>query len=210
MIFKYSNLQANAKLVGCYLSTWMDEHGNNCYPSIKRISHETSLSEVTVCKYIAELRNTGWLTANKHGYDGQQWARNQYHPQIPEPHILEFTRHLSRFSASGKGTKAPMGRHLNSEGKALKELNTSNTVTNTVSSTGGKNGKRFIPPSIDEISKYCRENKKVVDAEQFWNFYETKGWYVGKNKMKSWKHAVALWHSRNKTEAKPDPREYYV
>jgi len=81
---------------------------------------------------------------------------------------------------------------------------------NRIEESKGKNGKRFIPPSIEDIKKYCHEKNKEVDAEQFCNFYESKGWYVGKNKMKSWKHAVALWHSRNKTEAKPDPREYYV
>ena len=210
MIFKHCDLPSSGKLVGAYLSTWMDEHGNNCYPSIKRISHETSLSEPTVCKYIAELRDTGWLNSQKKGYDGQDWARNQYYPLIPTQHIEDFTRHLTRFSASLEGTKTDRERHLNRPRKALNQLNTINTVTNTVSSIGGKNGKRFIPPSIEDVKKYCHEKNKDVDAEQFCNFYESKGWYVGKNKMKSWKHAVALWHSRNKTESKPDPREYYV
>jgi len=68
---------------------------------------------------------------------------------------------------------------------------------NRIEESKGKNGKRFIPPSIQEIEKYCREKNKSVDAEQFWNFYESKGWYVGKNKMKSWHSAVGLWHSRN-------------
>jgi len=80
---------------------------------------------------------------------------------------------------------------------------------NRIEESKGKNGKRFIPPSIEDVKKYCHEKNKDVDAEQFCNFYESKGWYVGKNKMKSWKHAVALWHNR-KAEVKPDPMEYYV
>ena len=69
---------------------------------------------------------------------------------------------------------------------------------NRIEESRGKNGKRFVPPSVEEIKKYCHEKNKVVDPEQFWNFYESKGWFVGKNKMKSWHHAIALWHSRNK------------
>ena len=41
-----------------------------------------------------------------------------------------------------------------------------------------------------------------VDAERFVDFYRSKGWLVGKNKMKDWKAAVRSWHSRNKMEGR--------
>ena len=53
--------------------------------------------------------------------------------------------------------------------------------------------KRFTKPTIAEIETYCREKNKSVDAERFWNFYESKGWKVGKNPMKDWKAAVCNW-----------------
>ena len=53
--------------------------------------------------------------------------------------------------------------------------------------------KRFVKPSIDEITLYCREKNKYVDAERFWNFYESKGWKVGKSPMKDWKAAISNW-----------------
>lgn len=127
LIFK-SDLPANAKYIGCYLSTWMNEWGDNCYPSTKRIAHETSLSEPTVIKYIQVLRDTGWLETRKKKYDGQAWARNQYYPNIPEKVLKEIKLEL-------EGTKTDRVRHLNSEGKALKELNTISTVNSTVIST---------------------------------------------------------------------------
>lgn len=59
------------------------------------------------------------------------------------------------------------------------------------------NRKRFSPPSISEIEEYCREKGyNHVDAEYFWNYYENINWHVGKNKMKSWKLAVANWEKR--------------
>lgn len=53
--------------------------------------------------------------------------------------------------------------------------------------------KRFVKPTIEEIQTYCRERNKSVDAERFWNFYESKGWKVGKNPMKDWRAAVCNW-----------------
>ena len=53
--------------------------------------------------------------------------------------------------------------------------------------------KRFTKPTIDEIETYCQERNKTIDAERFWNFYESKGWKVGKNPMKDWRAAVCNW-----------------
>lgn len=53
--------------------------------------------------------------------------------------------------------------------------------------------KRFVKPTIDEIKAYM-ELKNIPNAENesnnFYNFYESKGWKVGKNAMKSWKSAI--------------------
>jgi len=57
---------------------------------------------------------------------------------------------------------------------------------------------RFTPPSLSEVASYILEKKYLtISADSFWNFYESKNWYVGKNKMKDWKKAVAGWESRN-------------
>ena len=57
--------------------------------------------------------------------------------------------------------------------------------------------KRFVKPSVKEIRSYCDEKGYGIDAEQFWNFYESKGWVVGKSPMKSWKAAIITWLKRN-------------
>lgn len=50
--------------------------------------------------------------------------------------------------------------------------------------------RRFSPPTVDEVKKYCREQGCAVDAERFVDHYESNGWMVGKNKMRNWKAAV--------------------
>lgn len=62
---------------------------------------------------------------------------------------------------------------------------------------------RFTPPSISDISDYCRERRNAVDPERFFDHYESNGWMVGKTKMKDWKASVRNWerNERGSTNA---------
>lgn len=76
---------------------------------------------------------------------------------------------------------------------------------------------KFVPPTLEEIKEAIREKEyKNVDAEVFFYHYESKGWKVGKEKMKSWLGALAGWDARNRAEvpiqnsqAKLDLPEWY-
>ncbi|MCQ2204069.1 MAG: hypothetical protein MJZ15_06465, partial [Bacteroidales bacterium] len=58
-------------------------------------------------------------------------------------------------------------------------------------------------PTIDEIQQYITDKGYTdIDAEAFWNFYESKNWMIGKNKMSKWKSAIATWHRKNLIEQK--------
>ena len=61
----------------------------------------------------------------------------------------------------------------------------------------------FIVPSLQEVSAYCQERNNNVDSQKFFDFYESKGWMVGKNKMKDWKAAVRTWEDKNKQAEEP-------
>lgn len=64
--------------------------------------------------------------------------------------------------------------------------------------------KRFVKPSVEEIRAYCLERRNGIDAEQFFDHYESKGWVVGKSPMKDWKAAVRTWE---KMERDKHPKE---
>lgn len=59
---------------------------------------------------------------------------------------------------------------------------------------------RFIPPTVEEVRAYCNERGNCVDAEQFCAFYESKGWRVGNQPMKSWQAAVLTWERRERSD----------
>jgi hypothetical protein len=63
-----------------------------------------------------------------------------------------------------------------------------NTITNTII-----RDKKFKPPTVQEVQEYS----STIDAERFCDFYESKGWMVGKNKMKDFKAAIRNWERNN-------------
>lgn len=71
-------------------------------------------------------------------------------------------------------------------------------------SQGDRQEKKFAPPSVEEIRAYCLQRQNAVDAETFFNFYQSKGWMVGKNKMKDWQAAVRTWE-KNQKERQNEP-----
>ena len=64
----------------------------------------------------------------------------------------------------------------------------------------GEKATRFSPPSIDEVRAEIERAGYAVDPERFIAHYESNGWRVGPNKMKSWKSALVTWHKRQKEE----------
>lgn len=64
---------------------------------------------------------------------------------------------------------------------------------------------RFTPPTLQEVEDYIKEKGYHIDAVQFIDFYESKGWMIGKNKMKDWKAAVRTWEQRHGKRTN-DPR----
>ena len=67
--------------------------------------------------------------------------------------------------------------------------------------------KRFVPPTIEEVQSYCKENNYQVDAQRFIDYYTSNGWMVGKNKMKDWKAAIrSTWNKKEEKQEKPERR----
>lgn len=63
--------------------------------------------------------------------------------------------------------------------------------------------KRFKKPSVDEIAAYVLEQKFDFAPQQFFDFYESKGWKVGNSPMKDWKAAARTWQTRANTYTPP-------
>ena len=89
---------------------------------------------------------------------------------------------VTRMLQSGYGEKEI---ELEKEIKIEKEIDSSASTTTK--------RKRFEKPTLSEIKAYCIERGNKVDAQHFFDYYESNGWRVGKNSMKNWQAAVRTW-----------------
>lgn len=73
-----------------------------------------------------------------------------------------------------------------------KDIEIKKEIHSSAKSTTTKR-KRFEKPTLSQITQYCLERNNNVNAEQFYDYYESNGWKVGKNAMKDWKACVRTW-----------------
>ena len=132
---------------------------------------------------------------NKSPYDRTRWyALTEKGISILPKGQMDFPKRANENSQKGEPIPDTIP-----DVKPVNSLNTN--VFKGDESKKGKcpsNSKRFVKPTIEEIRAYCSERNNTVDAESFYDFYESKGWVVGKSPMKDWKSAVRTWErSRN-------------
>ncbi len=114
--------------------------------------------------------------------------------------LLEKNGYITRVLIYRQGSKEILSRYIKLVDKPSLKMCTDNTninITNTNLTDSNTKGS-FVKPTIIDIKEYCKERKNNVDAETFFDFYESNGWKVGKNSMKNWKASVRTWEkSRN-------------
>jgi hypothetical protein len=90
------------------------------------------------------------------------------------------------------------------------EIKENNTSINNININNKKEvkEKRFIKPTIEEIQAYCDERNNGINANAFYDFYESKNWYVGKNKMKDWNACIRTWEQREKKDTSKKKKWY--
>ena len=167
------NLKPNVKLLYAEITALCNMNGE-CFASNRYFAELYGKSKGTISGWVSDLVKAGYV---KIEYTYKKDSRQIEHRYI-------------RIIAGAIPEK------LNDlYDKSLKSNNTSINNKLTVS-----NKKRFKKPTLEEVNLYCKERNNNVSAETFINFYESKDWYVGKNKMKSWKAAVRNWESRDKSK----------
>ena len=107
----------------------------------------------------------------------------------------------SKTKANRKQTESNIEGEVEGEVEREKESENDSYTPPTPSSRG----KRFSPPTVDEVRAYCQERNNGVDPESFVAFYASKGWKIGQSPMKDWKQAVITWEKRRKQEGKEKP-----
>ena len=118
--------------------------------------------------------------------------------------MLDDNGYINRTVIYKQGTKEIMHRYINLKDKGSINISTDNTNINITNTNLTDSNKKafFKKPTLDEVKNYCILRKNNIDAQAFIDFYESKNFMIGKNKMKSWKACVRTWESREKKNLK--------
>lgn len=110
-----------------------------------------------------------------------------------------------RIFANGKNGKAIVANGKNGNTETNTETKTNTQLSND--SKGDIRAKRFTPPTLAEVQSYVAERHSPVDPQEFIDFYESKGWMVGKAPMKNWKAACRNAEKWERWAKTADPKE---
>ena len=147
--------------------------------------------------------------------DGESWINNRV-----EREIKNYTRKLQ--SASIAGIASGKARRQKASEQPLNDRSTKNEQTLNQPITKKHkpitkkhkpitkkqlNTRRFTPPSIQEVTDYCRERCNFIDPNAFIDHYQANGWMRGKNKIKDWKACIRTWE-KNHAQGNGSNRQY--
>ena len=121
--------------------------------------------------------------------------KDRYHASIYKDLVLQLTDGIPSDNQVATIGIPRLGKD------SIGKDSTDNTNNNYSYNSDSKKSKKFIPPTVAEVSAYIAEKDYRIDAESFIDFYQSKGWKVGKEKMIDWKAAVRGWERRRKENA---------
>ena len=150
--------------------------------SIPKLSQETALTPRQVRVALDHLKLTGEVT-DCHNFKYRVITISKYdeYQTNDRPNDRQMT------------DKRQTDDRLMTASKEINKDNKDNNINKPLS--------RFVVPTIEEIEEYCWERQNHVSPSQFYDYYQSVGWMVGKGKpMRDWKAAIRRWEKDERTE----------
>lgn len=218
---KNFNLKGNELLAYALIYGFSQDGESEFKGSISYISEWLNTSKSTTMRILKKLIEMGVIKKRTVTINGM--IINNYTAVMPEEYEksqndtggVKITPGVSKCEEGG--IKMTGGRYQNDTKTGVKMTphniyNIDNNIKDNIvcgthtqkspESVDKKPRKIFRPPTIQEVREYCLERENHIDAEYFVNFYQSKNWMVGKNKMKDWKACVRTWEIKDRHNQK--------
>ena len=174
------NEKINKQRINGY--TWVDYNKILIDNPLLRIKSKGALS-----RRVKKMEDTGFIKSierRKNGHKLKYFAltkkSNSLFTQTHDPiHEKENPIHLNSY---------PIDEN--------EPINTNKDYTNKNYTIKEERALSFFKPTIEEIEYYCIGRHSNIDAELFYNYYESIGWIVGKSPIKDWKATIRTWEKR--------------
>lgn len=184
------------------------------------VAARLGINQAIVLYNLAYLqRNREAQGGDKYHIDGRWWVHHTYesllkiHPYFSLDQLRRimkslldgdavFRCHPDRFNRDSYWSVAPefiqSAKSPNRKGEIAGSESAKSPVVQHENNIRHIRG-RFTPPTVQELIDYIEEkNYYYIDPKDFIDFYESKNWMVGKNKMSKWKAAASRWHRAEK------------
>ena len=178
------------KIHGWLQCTPKEHVGRNWIYNSYRSWHEQLpfMSETSIKRAIKNLIDKGIIIAenfNKNSFDKTLWYSIDYEKLTDLIDNLDVDYRLGQIGPSIGSNRTDNTNNNYNNKENINNINIINTK------------ERFKKPTLEEVNAYCLERQNGIDASSFIDFYESKGWVVGKSPMKDWKAAVRNWEKRS-------------
>ena len=168
------------------------QDGQGCfYGSLPYICETCGISRRTAIYILNDLVERGFLLKNETIQNGVK--RVLYQVNRGSAKIAQVVQKLHQGSAE----IAP--------NNIIDNISISNDIDDS-----NKRKAKFVKPTIEEIRCFCEERNNGIDADEFFNFYESKGWVIGKSPMKDWKACIRTWERNKFKSQRPTRRKVSV
>lgn len=191
-----TSISLQARFLYAVMSSYGQRGRGSVYPSQESLAKTLGIGARQVRRLLVELEDCGALVKRQEVGQNGVFARNIYE--------------LKGFSVSVEDGESTVGHTVPS---VMDDRRTYSTVghvcpmnknqerENKKAEAAEGGSRRFVPPSVDEVKAFflgkgASEQSAGKGAEVFVSFYESKGWVVGRVKMKSWRAAAAGWFVR--------------
>ncbi len=185
-------LTANAKLLYGEITALCNEKGY-CWASNNYFAELYNCTPQAISKWINQLLKSGYVSVQMIKSGESIKERRIYLAVAINECLTGYQQKFQEVSTNDEGGYQ----------QKFKENNTGiNNIINNTDEEGETKRKRFIPPTHEEITQYCSENSCPININQFIDFYKSKDWKVGKNKMSDWQAAVRNWYRRDQEKVR--------
>jgi hypothetical protein len=194
----FMSLSSSAQALYLHLSMSADDDGFCNQVSISMFKAHASVQDLQALlekRYIYQFENG--VIVIKHWRMANALRKDRYTPTTFQEELKQL-----RLKENGAYTMDTSGCQM--VASCLPQDRLGKDSIDKVNKEGADKPRRatFTPPTVEEVSAYCRERGNSVNAQTFVDFYASKGWKVGNSPMRDWKAAVRTWEKRERLQSK--------
>jgi hypothetical protein len=192
-----------AAIIGNYVDKYFyfkeknPDNGSWFYLTHDQQTDQLGIGKHTIIKWKQFFIDKGILQSRLRGAPPKEWLKINFTSLTA--YIYKYKDCSTTPVLEGLTTPDLGGLITPVSGGIYKDYNYNLSFKETINKERGGDTKlkNVIPPTLEMVQQYCQERNNKVDPETFYDWNTSKGWIIGKQKMKDWQAAIRTWEKRD-------------